>query len=60
MRHAQRVVDNGDAMSDETVIEFRPFHPDDTEAVVALWQRCDLTRPWNGPREERMPLHEIG
>ena len=21
----------------------------DTEAVVALWRRCDLTRPWNDP-----------
>jgi len=21
----------------------------DTDAVVALWQRCDLTRPWNDP-----------
>jgi len=21
----------------------------DTEAVVALWQRCGLTRPWNDP-----------
>lgn len=22
---------------------------DDVEAVVALWQRCGLTRPWNDP-----------
>ena len=21
----------------------------DTDLVVALWQRCDLTRPWNDP-----------
>ncbi|WP_407159273.1 GNAT family acetyltransferase [Bradyrhizobium sp. STM 3557] len=22
---------------------------DDIQAVIALWQRCDLTRPWNDP-----------
>lgn len=22
------------------------------EAVVALWERCDLTRPWNDPRQD--------
>lgn len=27
----------------------RPFDPSDTEAVVALWQRAGLTRPWNDP-----------
>ena len=27
----------------------RHFHPDDTEEVVALWQRCELLRPWNDP-----------
>ncbi len=27
----------------------RPFAPPDTEAVVALWRACDLTRPWNDP-----------
>jgi len=28
---------------------FRPFRPDDTEAVVALWDTCGLLRPWNDP-----------
>ena len=23
--------------------------PDDEKAVVALWRRCDLVRPWNDP-----------
>jgi len=27
----------------------RPFEERDTEAVVALWSACDLTRPWNDP-----------
>ena len=30
----------------------RAFHEDDTEAVVALWEACDLTRPWNDPRKD--------
>jgi hypothetical protein len=30
----------------------RPFHPDDEPAVVALWERCGLTRPWNDPRKD--------
>ena len=30
----------------------RPFHEDDTEAVVALWEESDLTRPWNDPRKD--------
>ena len=25
---------------------------DDIEAVVALWERCGLTRPWNDPRAD--------
>ncbi len=30
----------------------RAFREEDTEAVVALWQACDLTRPWNDPRKD--------
>lgn len=33
-------------------IQFRQFHPDDTEQTVALWQACGLTRPWNDPRKD--------
>ena len=33
-------------------IQFRQFHPDDTEATVALWQACGLTRPWNDPHRD--------
>lgn len=28
----------------------RPFHSEDTDAVVALWESCGLVRPWNDPR----------
>src|SRR5512147_1140612 len=30
----------------------RPFRPDDEAAVIALWQRCDLVRPWNDPHKD--------
>ncbi len=30
----------------------RPFEPNDEPAVIALWERCDLTRPWNDPHED--------
>ena len=33
-------------------VDIRPFAPDDADAVVALWQVCDLTRPWNDPRKD--------
>jgi len=34
------------------VIKIRPFQPEDEEAVISLWQRCDLIRPWNDPRKD--------
>lgn len=28
----------------------RPYiHPSDQDAVIELWRRCDLVRPWNDP-----------
>ncbi len=33
-------------------MQIRPFQPADAAAVVALWQRCDLTRPWNDPHAD--------
>jgi ribosomal protein S18 acetylase RimI-like enzyme len=30
----------------------RSFVVEDTEAVVALWEACELTRPWNDPRKD--------
>jgi len=30
-------------------VQIRPYNPDDEKAVVALWRRCDLVRPWNDP-----------
>ncbi len=31
-------------------MNIRPFETGDTEAVIALWQACELTRPWNNPK----------
>lgn len=28
-------------------LSVRPFRDSDRAAVIELWQRCDLTRPWN-------------
>lgn len=30
----------------------RAFEANDRDAVVQLWQRCDLTRPWNDPNRD--------
>ena len=35
-----------------STIEIRPFRPDETEVVIALWEACDLIRPWNDPRKD--------
>jgi ribosomal protein S18 acetylase RimI-like enzyme len=33
-------------------MHIRPFDAADEAAVVALWQRCGLTRPWNDPHKD--------
>jgi len=33
-------------------VHIRPFDPLDEEAVVSLWRRCDLVRPWNDPHKD--------
>ena len=30
----------------------RPFKEPDRQAVIKLWQDCDLTRPWNDPDKD--------
>lgn len=34
------------------MVHIRPFHPDDEPAVISLWRRCDLVRPWNDPSKD--------
>ncbi len=33
-----------------TKMLIRPFDEVDGPAVIALWQTCALTRPWNDPQ----------
>ena len=30
-------------------LNIRPYTPADRDAVIALWEACGLTRPWNDP-----------
>jgi ribosomal protein S18 acetylase RimI-like enzyme len=34
------------------VTAIEDLRPDEVEAAVALWEACDLTRPWNDPRAD--------
>jgi ribosomal protein S18 acetylase RimI-like enzyme len=36
-------------MSTDTALSIAPLEDADVAAVIALWQRCGLTRPWNDP-----------
>jgi ribosomal protein S18 acetylase RimI-like enzyme len=33
-------------------MKIRAFQESDEAAVMALWQACELTRPWNNPRKD--------
>ena len=33
-------------------MQIRAFEDADEEAVIALWSRCGLLRPWNDPRKD--------
>ena len=33
-------------------MEIRAFSPTDEDAVIRLWERCELVRPWNDPRKD--------
>jgi ribosomal protein S18 acetylase RimI-like enzyme len=33
-------------------MHIRPFELQDEDAVIALWNECDLLRPWNDPRKD--------
>jgi ribosomal protein S18 acetylase RimI-like enzyme len=33
-------------------MRIRAFEERDTEAVIQLWEDCELTRPWNDPRRD--------
>ncbi len=33
-------------------MQIRAYKPNDEASVIALWQECGLTRPWNDPRRD--------
>lgn len=33
-------------------MKIRPFKESDRQAIIQLWQDCDLTRPWNDPDQD--------
>jgi ribosomal protein S18 acetylase RimI-like enzyme len=33
-------------------MHIRPYRPDEQAALVDLWRRCDLLRPWNDPAKD--------
>ena len=33
-------------------MQLRPYAAADEHAVVELWRRCELTRPWNDPHKD--------
>ncbi|MFV0422072.1 GNAT family acetyltransferase [Oleidesulfovibrio sp.] len=35
---------------EQTVV--RPFRPEDSDALIALWKECGLTVPWNDPYKD--------
>jgi ribosomal protein S18 acetylase RimI-like enzyme len=40
------------SVADRADVEVRPFSEADRTAVVALWARAHLTRPWNDPNRD--------
>lgn len=41
-------------------MQIRAYQASDEAAVIALWQRCGLTRPWNDPKKAEQLLIERG
>lgn len=39
-------------MTDNPALTFRPLEDADIDPVIALWERCGLTRPHNNPRKD--------
>lgn len=38
--------------SDESPLSIAPYQANDEAAVIALWEDCGLTRPWNNPAKD--------
>jgi ribosomal protein S18 acetylase RimI-like enzyme len=35
--------------TNQTKLQIRPYSGRDRESIIQLWQKCNLTRPWNNP-----------
>jgi ribosomal protein S18 acetylase RimI-like enzyme len=33
-------------------MEIRGYQPRDEDAIIKLWRKCDLLRPWNSPKTD--------
>ena len=33
-------------------MQIRPFQSSDESAVIDLWRKCDLVKPWNDPHKD--------
>jgi len=40
------------ALHNLSMMQIRRFQAGDEAAVIELWQRCDLLRPWNDPKQD--------
>ena len=41
-------------------LKVREFQPGDREAVIAVWERCDLVVPWNDPQRDIARKMHVG
>jgi ribosomal protein S18 acetylase RimI-like enzyme len=42
------------------VLSIREFQPDDRQATIAVWERCDLVVPWNDPLRDIARKMQVG
>ena len=41
-------------------MRIRPYAAGDETAVIGLWEKCRLTRPWNDPRKDIARKRKVG
>ncbi len=42
------------------MLSIREFQPDDRQATIAVWERCDLVVPWNDPLRDIARKMQVG
>ncbi len=43
----------------EQEVVVRPYQAADEAGVLALWRRCELTRPWNDPQKDILRKQQV-